>query len=73
MPKRPTPDGATEQSMEPPAPGEVNLKMRMGMDMRYHFEDPELRKRGGDAEDVEWMEFDPEVLLRPELDALYYG
>ena len=52
---------------EKPGP---NLRMRMGADMKFHFEDPELRKRGGDTENVEWMEFDPDILLRPEIDTI---
>lgn len=41
-----------------PDPFASKFQMRMGADLRYHFEDPELRKRGGDLETVEWMEFE---------------
>ena len=58
------PDGNPEGLHDGQEPQKPNLRMRFGTDMRYHFEDPDLRKRGGDSEDVEWMEFDPDILLR---------
>jgi len=53
-------DELRKKDVQTPDPFASKFRMRMGADMRYHFEDPELRKRGGDLEEVEWMEFEPQ-------------
>lgn len=42
----------------------TSLKMRFGRDLRYHFEDPELRRRGGDGYEFDGTERD--WLLMPQ-------
>lgn len=33
-----------------------SYRMKLGTDYRYHFEDPELRKKAGDKAEFEWIE-----------------
>jgi len=40
-----------------------NFKMRFGTDLKYHFEDPELRRRCGDTGAFEWYEPDWDGML----------
>ena len=45
-----------DESETPESRKETNLRMRFGTDYRYHFEDPEIRKKGGDTGEFEWIE-----------------
>lgn len=38
------------------SPPKPNLRMKFGTDYRFHFEEEELRKKGGDTGEFEWID-----------------
>lgn len=47
-------DGRREAEEQERSKG--GYRMRFGTDLRYHFEDPALRAKGGDKAEFEWIE-----------------